>query len=181
MTTKVISDLILANSSSSQVLDIAADKLDIAEWLFTLPIYEYRRCCSPDHISAGYTTTDDGRPMSINVEMIGETLMIQQYVGEMAKPDHCHMVSISEAFSGIGHAKVQVIWDLSIKPLNANRCEFTNSFIAHPTEEFMTFLKEHNIDFEDAAKPRQAAGGDHNRRETPLFAESIKRRALRNK
>jgi hypothetical protein len=28
----------------------------------------------PDHKAAGYTTTDDGRPMSINVEMIGTTL-----------------------------------------------------------------------------------------------------------
>jgi hypothetical protein len=181
MTVKVLTDMILSNSSYSHELDIAADKLNIPDWLFNLPMYEYQRCCPPDHISAGSTTTDDGRKMSINVEMIGESLMIQQYVGEITEANHCHMVSISDAFSRNGRTKVQIIWDLSVKPLGANRCEYTNSVIAHPTEEFMAFIKEHNIKFEDAAKGRQAAGGDHNRRETPLFAESIKRRALATK
>jgi hypothetical protein len=46
------------------------EKVDIADWLFNLPDAEYQRC-SPAHIAAGHTTTDDGRPMSINVETIG--------------------------------------------------------------------------------------------------------------
>ncbi|WP_423415840.1 hypothetical protein RLW55_05810 [Hyphomicrobium sp. B1] len=178
MSTKVLSDLVLSKSAFSHVLDVPADGLDIADWLFNLPMYEYRRCCAPDHITAGFTTTDDGRKMSINVERIGGTLMIQQYVGEITDPLHCHMVSISDAFSPNGHTTVQVIWDLSIKPISAMSCEFTNSVIAHPTEEFMAFIKEHNISFEDAAQARQTAGGDHNRRETPMFAESIKRKSL---
>jgi hypothetical protein len=37
------------------------------------------------------------------------------------------------------------------------------------TEEFLDFIKQHGISFERAAAARQAAGGDHNRRETPLF------------
>ena len=43
---------------------------------------------------------------------------------------------------------------------------------------FLDFLGEHGIAFEDAAAARQAAGSDHNRRETPMFAESIARHAL---
>ena len=42
----------------------------------------------------------------------------------------------------------------------------------------MSFLKEHGQTFEQAAAARQAASGDHNRRETPLFAASIGRKAL---
>lgn len=42
----------------------------------------------------------------------------------------------------------------------------------------MSFIKERNISFEDAAKGRQVAGSDRNKRETPLLAESIKRKAL---
>lgn len=42
----------------------------------------------------------------------------------------------------------------------------------------MTFIQEHGVTYEDAAAARQAAGGDHNSRETPLFAASIARRAL---
>ena len=41
----------------------------------------------------------------------------------------------------------------------------------------MTFIEQHGQSFEDAAAARQAAGGDHNHRETQLFAESIARSA----
>ncbi len=41
------------------------------------------------------------------------------------------------------------------------------------------FIAKHNISFEEAAKARQHDGGDHNRRETPLLAASIERKALR--
>lgn len=51
--------------------------------------------------------------------------------------------------------------------------------VAHPTAEFMDFIAKHDISFEEAAKGRQHDGGDHNRRETPLFAASIERKALR--
>ena len=33
-------------------------------WLFNLPEAEYQRCCPPDHIAAGATSTDNGRRMS---------------------------------------------------------------------------------------------------------------------
>jgi hypothetical protein len=174
----IVSELKLSDSSFSHVLDISADRIDIADWLFNLPNDEYKRCCPPDHIAVGTTSTDDGKRMSINVERIGETLMIQQYVAEIAEKHHCRMVSTSDAFSANGRTRVQIIWDLSIKPIDANHCEYTNSVVAHPTAEFMDFIKEHKISFEQAASARQAAGGDHNRRETPLFAESMKRKAL---
>ena len=42
---------------------------------------------------------------------------------------------------------------------------------------FIDFIAEHGQSFEDAAAARQVASSDHNRRETPLFAESIARAA----
>jgi hypothetical protein len=42
----------------------------------------------------------------------------------------------------------------------------------------MDFIAAHNISFEQAAAARQRDGGEHNRRETPLYAESIAHRAL---
>jgi len=42
----------------------------------------------------------------------------------------------------------------------------------------MSFIEEHGVTYENATAARQAAGGDHNRRETLLFAASIARRAL---
>jgi len=116
--------------------------------------------------------------MSINVEMIGKTLMIQHYVAEVATASLCRMVSVSDAFTPNGHTRVQVIWTLSAKRITDRTCQYTNSVVAHPTAEFMEFISKHNMSYEDAAAARQRDGGDHNRRETPLFAASIERKAL---
>ncbi len=72
---KVLLDQLLSQSAFSSDIDVAIDKIDIADWLFNLPEAEYQRCCPPDHISAGTTSTDDGRRMSINVEQIGAGLV----------------------------------------------------------------------------------------------------------
>jgi hypothetical protein len=116
--------------------------------------------------------------MSINVEMIGKALMIQHYVTEVAVPSLCRMVSVSDAFTPNGPTRVQVIWTLSVKRIDDRACEFTNSVIVHPTAEFMDFIAQHKIPFKEAAAARQHVGGEHNRRETLLFAASIERMAL---
>ncbi len=113
--------------------------------------------------------------MSINVEIIGQTLMIQHYVAETATPQICRMVSTSDVFTPNGRTRVQVIWTLSAKRIDDGHSEYTNSVVAHPTASFMDFIAQHGMTFEQAAAARQHDGGDHNRRETPLFAESIAR------
>ncbi|HEX5341033.1 MAG TPA: hypothetical protein VFX55_00945 [Duganella sp.] len=175
--TVIRSDLVLSQSAYSHIIDVPFEKVDIANWLFTLPDAEYQRCAPPDHIAAGSTWTDDGRRMSINVEMIGTGLVVQHYVGEITEAAHCRMVSISDVFTPNGRTKVQVIWDLSARKIDAHRTEYTNAVISHPTEEFLAFISEHGITWEKASADRQQYSGDHNRRETPLFAESIARAA----
>jgi len=174
----ILSDKVLSSSAYSHVIAVPQAKIDIADWLFYLAEAEYQRCCPPDHISCGSTFTDDGTRMSINVEMIGQTLMIQHYVAETATPHLCRMISTSDAFTPNGCTRVQIIWTLSVKPVDDTHCEYTNSVIAHPTAAFMDFIAAHNISFEQAAAARQRDGGKHNRRETPLYAESIARRVL---
>jgi hypothetical protein len=163
----------LSSSAYSHIMNVPLEKVDIADWLLKLPEAEYQRCCPPDHIACGATSTDDGKPMSLNVEMVGKTLMVQHYVGEIMTPTLCRMVSISDAFTPHGHTRVQVIWTLSAKTIDDRTSEYTNSVVAHPTADFMEFIEKHGITFEDAAAARQRDGGDHNRRETPLFAASI--------
>lgn len=174
----IIIDKLLSASAYTAIINAPIEKVDIADWLFNLPEAEYQRCCPPDHISAGSTRTDDGTRMSINVEMIGKTLMVQHYVAEIARPSLCRMVSTSDAFTPNGRTRVQVIWTLSVKKIDENTCEYTNSVVAHPTQEFLDFIAEHGTPFEDAADARQRDGGNHNSRETPLFAASIERYAL---
>jgi hypothetical protein len=177
----ILTDKLLSSSAYSHVMNVPVAQVDIAAWLFALPEPEYQRCCPPDHITCASTTNDAGQQMSINVEMIGQTLMIQHYVAETATPALCRMVATSDAFSANGRTRVQVIWTLSAKTIDDKTCEYTNSVVAHPTQEFMDFIAKHNISFEEAAAGRQRDGGDHNRRETPLFAASIERAAMRRK
>lgn len=174
---KALTDKILSHAEQSAEIDLPLAAIDIAEWLFSLPEDEYKRCCIPDHFAAGTTTTDDGRQMSINVEMIGTALVVQHYVAEVATPSYCRMNSISDVFTPVGHTKVNVIWELLAEPIDATRTRYTNKVTSHPTDVFMDFIAEHGQSFEEAAAARQAAGGDHNRREAPYFAASIARRA----
>ncbi len=171
-------DTILSQSAYSAEIDVPFEKIDIADWLFNLPEAEYLRCCPPDHIAAGVTWTDDGRRMSINVEQIGSGLVVQHYVAEVAEAAYCRMNSISDVFTASGRTQVNVVWELIAEKIDENRSRYTNRVTAHPTDVFMAFLEQHGIRFEDAAAGRQAAGGDHNSRETPLFAASIARHAL---
>jgi len=175
---KILTDLLLSESAYSHDLDIPVDQIDIADWLFELPEAEYLRCCAPDHIACGTTSTDDGRKMSINVEKIGTGLVVQHYVAEVATPSYCRMNSISDVFTPTGErTQVNVIWELIAEPIDGNCTRYTNKVTCHPTDVFMDFIKSHGQSFDEAAAARQAAGGDHNHRETPNFAESIARRA----
>lgn len=175
---KILTDTILSKAHASAEIDVPIEKINIGEWLFALPEAEYQRCCPPDHIAAGTTFTDDGRRMSINVEMIGTGLVVQHYVAEEVTPTYCRMNSISDVFTPNGRTQVNVIWELQAEAIDSNRTLYTNRVTSHPTDAFMAFIKEHGQTFEEAAAARQAAGGDHNARETPLFAASVGRWAL---
>jgi hypothetical protein len=178
----VVLEKLLSQSAFSHDIDVPFDQVDIADWLFNLPEAEYQRCCPPDHIACGATFTDDGRRMSINVEKIGTGLVIQHYVAEEATPSYCRMNSISDVFTPTGErSQVNVIWELIAEPIEGNRTRYTNKVTSHPTAAFLDFIAAHGQSFVEAAAARQSASGDHNSRETPLFAESIGRAASAKK
>jgi hypothetical protein len=168
---------VLSHAVFTATIDAPIGKVDIAEWLRTLPDKEYQQCAPPDHKAAGYTVTDDGRPMSINVEMIGTWLAVQHYVYEIAEPGHCHMASTSDVLTPVGWTTCQVVWDLKADPIDDKTSMYTNTVTSHPTVEFMAFIARNGQTFERAAAARQAASSDHCSRETPLYAASIGRHA----
>jgi hypothetical protein len=178
MTDMILTDVQLSDINSSCVINAPLERVDLATWLFNLSEGEYRRCCAPDHISCGTALTDEGKPMVINVEMIGHALMVQRYVAETATPTSCRLVSLSEAFTPNGRTHVQVVRTLNVKKVDENTCELMISMTVHPTAEFMDFIAQHKIRFMDAAGARQHVEAEHNRREAPLMAASIERVAL---
>jgi hypothetical protein len=170
-------DRTLSLSTVAAVINAPFEKVNIADWLFNLPDAEYQRC-SHAHIAAGTTTTDDGFPMSLNVETIGDALMVQHYVGEIRERSRCVMVSISDAITAAGRTKVKVVWELSVAKIDDKTCQYTNHIHASATDEFLAFIEKHNVPFEQAHQARQQASDVHNREETPNFAKSLERLAL---
>jgi hypothetical protein len=146
----------------------------------TLPDSEYQSC-APAHCAAGATTAPDGRRMSINVEILGGSLMVQHYVEEIGQPDPLRLVSISDLFTPTGRTKVGVIWDLRVKKIDDQTCEFTNTVHSFTTPEFMDFLGKQGIPFEVFQTARKPISEAHKRLETPHYAKSIERHALRDK
>ncbi|MDO9396748.1 MAG: hypothetical protein Q7T71_09405 [Herbiconiux sp.] len=173
MSVMVRDDLVLSHAVVTADVTAPFEYIDIEQWLKTLPTHEYERCAPGDHKAAGYTVDDDGTPMSINVEMIGSGLVIQQYRYEVASPTYCKMVSISDVYSAAGWTTTQVIWELGIEQLEGDQLRYVNTVTSHPTEDFLKFIIASGQTFEDAAAARQHASGAHCEVETPHYAQSI--------
>ncbi|WP_223598705.1 hypothetical protein [Chryseobacterium sp. GVT01B] len=167
----------LSHSSVSVIINAPIEKVNIADWLLNLPDAEYQRC-STQHIGAAISTTFDGKPVSLNVETIGDALMVQHYVADVHRPDYCRMLSTSDSITKNGRTKVQVLWELKVTKIDENTCLYTNEIHATATPEMFEYLKEHGINLTDAAASRQAASDTHNHEETPNFAKSIENKAL---
>src|ERR1700690_2386793 len=162
-------DSTLVQSSFSATINAPIEKVDIPAWCFTLPESEYQ-ACSRAHYSAGSTTAPDGRRMSINVEVLGGSMIVQHYVEEIGQKDHLRLVSTSDVFTPTGRTKIGVIWDLAVKKIDDNTCEFSNQVHSSATPELIDFLGKQGIPWEVFQAARNAISEAHNRQETPLFA-----------
>jgi hypothetical protein len=72
-----------------------------------------------------------------------------------------------------------VEWTLSARKIDDETIEYTNQIHASATGEFIAFIQQHGITLEQAAAARQIASDAHNQGETPTFAASIERHALK--
>jgi hypothetical protein len=88
--------------------------------------------------------------MSINVEIIGGSLMVQQYVEEIGQPDHLRLVCNSDVFTPTGRTLIHVICDLRVKKIDDHTCDFTNSVHSSATPELMDFLDKQGIPWESS-------------------------------
>jgi hypothetical protein len=167
----------LIESSFSAVIHAPIEKVDIPAWCFSLPEAEYQRC-SPAHYSAAVTTAPDGRRMSINVEVIGGSLMVQHYLEEVSESNHLRLVSGSDVFTQNGRTKLDVTWDLRVARIDDFSCEFTNSVRSAATPELIELLTKQGIPVDVFATARKPNSVAHNQQETPMFAKSIERYAL---
>ena len=175
-----MSDTIITESTSKAIINAPIEFVDIADWVFTLPDNEYQRC-SPAHIAAGFTTSDDGRRMSLNVETIGGNLMVQHYVEDVGEKHHVRLLSTSDVIGSTGRTKSGVVWELSVKAIDSDSCELSNHVIGKTTPEYWEHLGKSGVPFEVAKQAQDIASAAHNAQETPLFAKSMETKALKRK
>src|SRR6266850_5906085 len=169
---------LLVRSSAKAVINAPIDKIDIPEWLFALTDEEYQRC-SVAHIAAGATRTPDGsKRIEINVEKVGPGLTVQHWTEDIAEKEHCRLVSRSDMFAQQERVKMQLTWDLIVKPLSGNTCEFTDTISVFETDDYLAFVKKSGAPPEQLRDAVQRALDAHNAEETPNFAKSIEGRAL---
>ena len=95
------------------------------------------------------------------------------------RTDHLRLVSTSDVFTPTGRTKIGVIWDLSVKKIDDKTCEFTNTVQTCATPELLDFLGKQGIPLEVFRSARKPISVAHNQQETPMFAKSIERHALR--
>jgi hypothetical protein len=175
---KILTDLVLSDSTVHATINAPFDQVDLADWLSNLSDEEYQRCAPGEHKACAHGITDDGRPETLNVEMIGTTLTIQHAVHQIFEKHHLRLVSLSDALTPQGWTNSQGIWTLRVTDNGDGTCQLSNSILAHPTTDGMAFYEANGITFEQAAAARQEASDGHNHRETPNYALSIARRAL---
>ena len=169
---------VIVDSSFTATINAPIEKIDIPTWAFALPDKEYQGC-SPAHVAAGFTTAPDGTRMSINVEIIGGSLMVQHYVETLGEKDHLILESVSDVFTPNGRTTIHVLWELSVTAIDANSCTFTNHVRSRATDEMLSLLDRQGIPFDIFRTQRQPMSIAHNQGETPLFAASLERAALR--
>jgi len=169
---------VIVDSSFSATINAPIERVDIPAWCFSLPDEEYQ-ACSPAHFAAGLSTARDGRRMSINVEVIGGVPMVQHYVEVLAQKHHLVLDSVSDLFAPAGRTRILVMWELSVMPVGGGKCELTNHVRTRASDEFWDFLARQGFPFDVFCAQRQPMSIAHNRQETPFFAASIERHALR--
>ena len=96
----------IVDSSFTAIINAPIQKIDIPTWCFNLSETEYQGC-SPAHIAAGFTTAPDGKRMSINVETIGGSLMVQHYVETLGQKNHLILDSTSDVFTPAADGNVE--------------------------------------------------------------------------
>jgi Isochorismatase family len=117
-------DNTLVNSSFSSTIQAPIEQVDLPGWCFSMSEAEYQSC-SPAHVSAGVTTTPDGRRMSINVEVTVRYAAELGYEVTMVKDatasySHEHMRAALE-INIPNYASSMLTADEIVAALSANR------------------------------------------------------------
>jgi hypothetical protein len=117
----------------------------------------------------------------IDVEILGGTLMVQHYIEEIGQPDHLRLVSISHVFTPTGCTKIGVIWDLSVRKIDASPLQHVpvvQPFLPHePVSLIATVKNSPQQDDAPAAIALRNPLPGHGRKAWDIFKLSVQEAA----
>ena len=163
------------HASVSVIVDLPAEKFDLAEWIVQLSSEEYVACTpvSGAHKAMYVYRDGDGGYVFRNDESVAGFMIIQLYREEIMKPQHVFLVSprTKGRFLGVLPMTFQVTWKMKVEPVDAGSSKFTCTVGArlHPLLQLAgLFIR---LQYWTEA---------HIEEETPHFADSAARWAARN-
>ncbi|MEI9977796.1 MAG: hypothetical protein WDN23_02140 [Edaphobacter sp.] len=172
---------ILAQSAAHSTITAPTDLIDISKWVFTVDEWDYNACTpkSKSHISAGFTHSPEGKKMSINVEYVAGVLMVEHYIEDITEKLHCRVQSVTTLLIDKDFTTAHVIWELIAEHKSGDEHTFTNNVWVHTTPEYDHYMESKGLPYEEVKKQFQTGVEAHNHEETPNFAASIQRMALK--
>ena len=99
-------------------VEVAADRVDLPEWWFTMPDAAYR-AASPAHLAFGTSTAADGKRLAVCLERLGGAMMLHHYQAEVAEADHLRITSPESRgwLGGMLPIRFSATADIRIRPV----------------------------------------------------------------
>lgn len=160
----VVPDRVVTDSVFSHLVHAPLARVDLSAWLARLTSAEFQRVCPGEHLAAGASRTDDGAPVTVATELIGDAVVVHGYRHEAAERHRFRLVSTSDVLGPRGRAVARVLWELEVLAFDGERCECSSRLRVATADAALALTDE--------------AAVAHGERETPLLAASVERHAL---
>ncbi|MET3521828.1 hypothetical protein [Mesorhizobium abyssinicae] len=119
--------------------------IDLAKW-FHGSIERDRPVASD--LTPDFIRTPDGKLMSIQVELIGGSLVTHYYVETNARRDKLVLESRSDLVTARGPTSVHIHWEISVTAVDGGRSKLTNHVRSNASRAFMSFLERQDIEID---------------------------------
>ena len=162
-------------TSTSVIIDLPAEKIDLADWIVHFSNEDYVACtpATGAHKVMYVYRGGDGRWVFRNDETAAGFMMTQLYREEIMEPQHIFLVSprTKGRLLGMVPLTLQITWDIKVEPVDENRSKFTCTVGARLNPLLFVAGLFIRLSYWTEA---------HTEEETPHFAESAARWATRN-
>ncbi|PBB96788.1 hypothetical protein CK224_21180 [Mesorhizobium sp. WSM3862] len=130
--------------------------IDLAKWFHGSVEHDRR---AADDLAPGFIRAPDGKLMSIQVELIGGSLITHYYIETDASRDKLVLESRSDLATARGPASVYIHWEVSVTAVDGGRSKLTNRVRSNVSQAFVTFLERQDIEIDAFRLQRLPAPG----------------------